>query len=159
AAERWYLSAVNRRRLTIGFVGVLFLIVVGWEVYLNGFLPPRDQELESRRFSAERRKRAPAPARVLFFRTEAHAAAFPVRRPLDIFVEGEKLDAWAASPEPHYVVMPVTWYRECGPHLQAGRLEPILTSDDLPGSKYDKPLVLLRTRPPAAAPRADESVD
>jgi hypothetical protein len=157
AGERWLLLSTNRRRLAIGFAGVAVACVMGWTVYLEAIMPKKDLQWEYRRFAAEIRRRAPAPTQVSFFRTETHALAFHVGRPLAIFVEWEKLEAQTACPAPQYVVMPSARWAECDLHSLAGRFERLLTSTDLPGCKHNKPLVLLRTRPPSG--RADESAD
>ena len=47
----------------------------------------------------EIRRLAPAPQRVVFFRTESHALAFHVGRPLDILVQWPDLNARAAGSE------------------------------------------------------------
>jgi hypothetical protein len=148
--ERWYFASARRRQLAAGFATVALASVVGWVVYLHAILPAKDGELEYRQFAADVRRWAPAPARVCFFRTETHALAFHVGRPLDIFVEWDKLAAEAARPEPQYVVMPLARWTECGDHVPAERFEKLLTSNHV------KPLVLVRTRPPVPA---DEPAD
>src|SRR5262249_26438501 len=122
-------------------------------VYLYTFLPQKDRQLEYQSFAAEVRRWAPAPQRVAFFRMEAHALAFHVGRPLDIFVEWERLAEQGEQPEPRYVVMPLAWFDECGEHVPVERFEKLRTST------HAKPLVLLRTRPPATVARADQSPD
>jgi 4-amino-4-deoxy-L-arabinose transferase-like glycosyltransferase len=157
AGEQLLLTSANSRRWAIGIATVSATCVVGWTVYLEAIMPKKDLQWEYRRFAAEVRRCAPAPTPVSFFRTETHALAFHVGRPLVIFVEWDELKAQTTRPEPRYVVMPLARFAECEQHALAGRFETLLTSTDLPGCKHNKPLVLLRTRPVAA--RADESAD
>jgi 4-amino-4-deoxy-L-arabinose transferase-like glycosyltransferase len=159
AGERWYLASAHRPRLAAALVTVLAGCVIGWGVYFQAILPEKDLALEYQRFAAEVRMRAPAPQLVSFFRTESHALAFHVGRPLAIFVEWERLEAEMARSETSYIVMPIASLAECDAHLPPDRFEKLLTSTDLPGCKHNKPLVLLRTRPPMARARADESAD
>jgi hypothetical protein len=117
------------------------------------------------------RRLAPAPRPILFFRTEAHAAAFHVGRPLALFVEWDKLNAWAAGPEPAYVVMPAKVAAECPRFVRPGRLQEVLRESAGPaepawslpawlparlrrdlerfqaGEGHERPLVLLRSVP------------
>jgi hypothetical protein len=110
-------------------------------------LPRREPAREYRRFAAEVRRRAPAPERVVFFRTESHALAFHVGRPLEVLVWWHDLDAWASRPGTHYVVMPLASAREQRQCLKTARLEEVLRNTDLAGGEHEKPLVLLRSCP------------
>jgi 4-amino-4-deoxy-L-arabinose transferase-like glycosyltransferase len=177
AAERWYHRASRPVLLATGFGAVAVACAAGWWLYLDYDLRTREPARDSIRFAEEVRRFAPAPRPILFFRTEAHAAAFHVGRPLAVFVEWRELDAWAARPEPVYVVMPARVAAEWPRHISPGRLEEVLReprpSDgpcdaDLPawlparlrrdlgrflaGEGHDRPLVLLRTVPGAGAP-------
>ena len=51
-------------------------------------------------------RRAPPPEEVVFFRTEAHALAFHVGRPLAVLVEWKDLEERVAESGARYVVMP-----------------------------------------------------
>src|SRR5260370_38729323 len=106
-------------------------------MYLHVLRPGRNRQLEYASFAAEVRSRSPAPERVSFFRMEAHALAFHVGRPLDIFVQWEKLAELAMRPEPQYLVMPLARYAEGPEHVPAERFEQLLTS------AHWKPLVLV----------------
>jgi hypothetical protein len=177
AAERWYRCATRPVLLAAGFGAVAAACAAGWWLYLDYDLRTREPARASIRFAEEVRRLAPAPRPVLFFRTEAHAAAFHVGRPLAVFVEWRELDAWAARPEPVYVVMPARVAAEWPRHVGPGRLEEVLREPgppngpcdaDLPawlparmrrdlerflaGEGHDRPLVLLRTVPGAGAP-------
>ncbi len=169
-AERWY-RAARRARLAAAFGAVAAGCAVGWWLYLEYDLRAHEPARQSARFAEAVRRIAPAPQPVLFFRTEAHAAAFHVGRPLALFVEWERLDAWAARPEPSYVIMPAKVARECPHFVHSGRLQEVLREPtprggewDLPawlparlrrdlerflaGEGHERPLVLLRTVPP-----------
>jgi hypothetical protein len=76
-----------------------------------------------------------------------------VGRPNDTFVEWEKLDAWAARPEPSYVVMPPKSAAEWPLYVKSGRLEELLSNQDLAGGRHEQPLVLMRTRPARSSER------
>jgi 4-amino-4-deoxy-L-arabinose transferase-like glycosyltransferase len=151
--ERLYTSAVNRRTLAWGFAVTGCGCVLGWIVFLNGVMPGKDRQLEYQTFAEEIRQFCPRPEPLCFFRTESHPLAFHVGRPLDIFVEWEKLTERAARAKPQYIVMPLARFEECPEHVPADRLEKLLTSSHV------KPLVLVRTRTAPAAATADESAD
>lgn len=153
--ERLYLAISDRRRLSVAFGAVMLTIVAAWLGYLRWDVAEREPTREYARFAHEIRRLSPAPRPVLFFRTESHALAFHVGRPLSVFVEWENLEAWAMRPDVTYVVMPAKVATEWPQFLRAGRLEEVLRNTDLPGAAdHEKPLVLLRTRPPddATAP-------
>jgi 4-amino-4-deoxy-L-arabinose transferase-like glycosyltransferase len=147
AAERWYQGVRRRHLLVAAFAVALACCAAGWWVYVERVLPRDEAKLEQRRFAEEVRRRAPAPRPVLFFWTENHALAFHVGRPLHTLIEWQDLDAWAARPEPVYVVMSAQAAAEWPQHLPAGRLEEVLHSTDLAGPGQKRPLVLLRTVP------------
>jgi 4-amino-4-deoxy-L-arabinose transferase-like glycosyltransferase len=156
AAERWYLSRIDRMRSVAAFGLILLGSVIGWGVYLHFVVPGQELRWECRRFAAEVRQRAPSPARVLFFRTESHALIFHVGRPLEVSVEWDRLDAWAGLSGRHYVVMPLAVFHKAEKQLRSGRLELVLSSTDLPGCKFHHTLVLVRTRPRSPGSRPDE---
>jgi 4-amino-4-deoxy-L-arabinose transferase-like glycosyltransferase len=171
--EHWYCGAVRPRLLATAFAAVAVACPAGWWLYLEYDLRVQEPARESVHFAEAVRRAVPAPRPVLFFRTEAHAAAFHVGRPLALFVEWEKLNARAADPEPAYVVMPAKVAAECPRHVRSGRLEEVLREPDPPagrgwrlpawlparwrrdlerfqaGEGHERPLVLLRTVPPA----------
>jgi len=174
--ERWYRGSDHPARLAAGFAMIGFACAAGWWLYLEHQLRANEPGRESVRFAEAARRIAPAPQPILFFRTEAQAAAFHVGRPLALFVEWEKLDAWAARPEPAYVVMPAQVAAEWPRFVHTGRLEEVLREPappgggdwDLPawlparlrrdlerfqaGEGHGRPLVLLRTVPHSATP-------
>jgi 4-amino-4-deoxy-L-arabinose transferase-like glycosyltransferase len=177
AAERWYRGAAHPRRLAAAFAALALACAASWGLYLAHDLRRNEPARTSVPFAESVRRLAPAPRPILFFRTEAHAAAFHVGRPLAVFVEWENLDAWAAGPEPVYVVMPERVAREWPRSLKTGRLvevmrEPAAPAADLPawlsrglpprlgrdlarflaGEGHDRPLVLLRTVPRSLSP-------
>jgi 4-amino-4-deoxy-L-arabinose transferase-like glycosyltransferase len=174
AAERWYRTAARPRLLTAAFATLAIACTAGWWLYLEYDLRANEPRRDSVRFAEAVRHLAPTPQLILFFRTEAHAAAFHVGRPLVLFVEWEKLDAWAAQPEPGYVVMPLKVATECPRFVHSGCLQEVLREPEarvqrtwaLPawvparlrrdlerfqaGEGHERPLVLLRSVPPAA---------
>ncbi|HXG12951.1 MAG TPA: glycosyltransferase family 39 protein [Gemmataceae bacterium] len=145
--EHWLRETRRPRCLAAGFALVVGMTTASWLVYVDWNLPRWEPCREYRRFAAEIRRRAPAPERILFFRTEAHALAFHVGRPLDVLVWWDDLDAWAARPGVHYVVMPPTSAGERQRWLRSARLEEVLSNSDLVAGGHEKPLVLLRTCP------------
>jgi hypothetical protein len=146
-AERWYAGA-KRARL-VGLFGVaLLLCSIGWIIKVDLSMPREEPELADRPFAEAIRQVAPLPQRVLFFRTESHGVAFHVGRPLDVFVEWERLEAWSAQPESSYVVMPVKWFEDRPADFPKDRLEVVLYQEALGGARRHEPLVLLKTRPP-----------
>jgi 4-amino-4-deoxy-L-arabinose transferase-like glycosyltransferase len=174
-AERWYHGSAHPARLAAAFAVAGIACAAGWYLYREHDLRSNEPARESIRFAETVRRLAPAPQPVHFFRTEAHAAAFHVGRPITLFVEWERLDALAAQPEPAYVVMPAQVAAEWPRHVGSGRLvevfrEPAASSGgtwDLPswlparlrrdlerfqaGEGHERPLVLLRTLPPDRA--------
>jgi 4-amino-4-deoxy-L-arabinose transferase-like glycosyltransferase len=151
-AERWYRQACWKRTAALGLGMTVMGVLIGWGIYLGVVIPRQDARYAYQEFAKEIRKCSPQPQLILFFRTEAHALAFHVGRPLDTLLEWENLDVWVGRPEIYHVVMPSQYAREWPRHLKAGRLEEVLTSNVLAGANHDDPLVLLRSRPGTAAP-------
>jgi 4-amino-4-deoxy-L-arabinose transferase-like glycosyltransferase len=138
---------------------VLLVIMASWWVHLDIRLPAQEPHRDYRRFATEIRRRSPAPQHVLLFWTESHPLAFHLGRPLDILIEWDDLDAWAARPETTYVVMPPEVARRWPEFLAHGRLEPVLSNTELAGGTHEKPLLLLRTVSNARASRAAPDCD
>ena len=63
-----------------------------WLVRVHYGLPAEEPFRDYTRFAVEVRKRAPLPDEVLFFRTEAHALAFHVGRPMAVLIEWKDLE-------------------------------------------------------------------
>jgi 4-amino-4-deoxy-L-arabinose transferase-like glycosyltransferase len=143
-AEDWQQSRV--RSLALRFVvGTLAIaVVVGWVFRVEIGLPAEESFRDYRRFAAAVRAVAPRPEPVVFFRTEAHALAFHVGRPLGIVVEWEKLQESLADNAAVYVVMPPQVVDEWPSHLTGVRLYEVLKNTDLSGGRHERPLVLLR---------------
>jgi 4-amino-4-deoxy-L-arabinose transferase-like glycosyltransferase len=156
-AEQAYRVATRRRWLALGLGVMLAGCGVGWAVYLEQRLPAEEPERECVRFASQIREYAPTPDEVQFFRTENHALAFRVGRPLTLFVEWDRLDDLAARPEPSYIVMTEKVACEWPQFLKKGWLEEIARNTDLPGAvHHEKPMVLFRTHP-VLEPTASES--
>jgi 4-amino-4-deoxy-L-arabinose transferase-like glycosyltransferase len=155
AAEHLLRHSRSPRRWIVGLGVVLAGCLVGWGVYLHVVLPRQEPAREYQRFAAAIRRLVPAPQLVLFFRAEAHALAFHLGPELDTFLEWENLDVWAGRPGCHYIVMPAECAAEWPAHVRSGRLEEVLRSTDFDGAeRRQRPLVLVRTRPPGRAPGA-----
>jgi 4-amino-4-deoxy-L-arabinose transferase-like glycosyltransferase len=141
--ERWRgaLGARRAARLVAAVVGLAGVMLGAWAYQVERALPAEEPYRDYRAFAAEVRRAAPAPARVDFFRTEAHALAFHVGRPLDVVVEWADLQARLDQPGPHYLVMPPVWAAQWPKHLRGVRLEPVARNPGL----HERPLVLLRS--------------
>ena len=119
-------------------------MTAGWLVRVEHGLPAEEPFRDYTRFAAVVRREAPPPQQVLFFRTEAHALAFHVGRPLAVLVEWKDLGDRIAGSEPHYVVMPPDVADEAPQALPDLRIEKVLENTDLSGGEHERPLVLMR---------------
>jgi len=127
---------------------------LAWTVYVTRILPNSELSREYQRFAAAVRSHAPSPERVVFFRTEGHALAFHVGRPLDILVRWEELNDRLARPGIHYVVMPEECAADRFRSLQGVIVEEVVHNRDLAGGWHERPLVLLRGRVAAVSQTA-----
>jgi hypothetical protein len=91
---------------------------------------------------------------VFFFRTEAHALALHLGRPLAVLVQWEELRGRLLRPGTHHVVLPPDCAAAAAGALPGVRLEEVLRNTDLSGGAHERPLVLLRARA-AVAPLAE----
>jgi 4-amino-4-deoxy-L-arabinose transferase-like glycosyltransferase len=144
--HRWARRSLRRGAAWLVPV-VAVLTVVGWAVRIGWLLPRQEPFRDYRPFAAEVRRLAPRPWPVVFFRTEAHALAFHLGRPLAILVQWERLHDLVSRPGTHYVVMPPESARDCPRFLPGVRLEKVLCNTDLSGGTHERPLVLLRATP------------
>ncbi len=132
----------------------LCAVMVGyWFVRATVLLPAEEPYRDYRPFAAEVRRQAPRPDAVVFFRTEAHALAFHVGRPLDVFVQWEELNARLRRPGTHYVVMPPDCADEWANNLHGVQLVEVGRNTDLAGGAHERPLVLLRAEAAEAVVR------
>ncbi len=138
AGARW------RPALTLLPPAVAIGMVLYWGVRVGWSLPAQEPFRDYRAFAAEVRRRAPVPERVLFFRTEAHALAFHLGRPLAVLVQWEELREGLARPGTHHVVLPPDYAAQAAAALPGVRLEEVLRNTDLSGGAHERPLVLLR---------------
>jgi hypothetical protein len=136
--ERCWGQAVLRRSLTVFLAATAGICLFGWLLYLEFLLPQQEQEKASRPFAAEIRRRAPAPQLILFFRTEAHALAFHVGRPIDTILEWENLDIWASRPETYHVVLLENDAAEWSRHMTSGRLVEVARCPASPDKGADR---------------------
>jgi hypothetical protein len=119
-------------------------MIVGWLVRVDQQLPAQESYRDYRAFAAEVRRHAPRPEPVVFFRTEAHALAFHVGRPLEVFVKWEELSDRLDQPGTHYVVMPPDGAKDWADHMHGMRLEEVSRNTNLSGGDHERPLVLFR---------------
>ncbi len=142
--DRW-LTSPWRRPLWAGVTATAVLVGAGWAWWVTAHLPAEEACRDYRPFAAEVRRRAPAPAPVLFFRTEAHALAFRTGPPLTGTSDWGELQARLGRPGEHFVVMPPGCLDECRGRLRGVCLEE-LARNVPPGGAHERPLVLLRGR-------------
>lgn len=145
-AERLIMAArpVGTRWLP-GLAGGLCLVMAaGWGWKLERGLPAEEASREYHSFATRVRDEAPRPGRVIFFRTEAHALAFHVGRPLSVFLEWEWLRECLAEPGPHWMVTPATWLPELAEQVPGVHVEEIARHPHLAGPVRERPLVLVR---------------
>ncbi len=115
-----------------------------WTVRVEHGLPAEEPFRDYTQFAAEIRRQLPRPDEVLFFRTEAHALAFHVGRPLAVLVEWKDLETRVAETGPQYVVMPDESANEAASSLPGVRFEELLHNTTLSGGRHERPLVLVR---------------
>src|SRR5262249_20428787 len=104
--EHWLNGTRRPARLVAALAGMVLACGAGWLVYIDWHVAGSEEGRDARPLAGQIRRLAPAPTPVLFFRTESHALAFHVGRPVELSVEWKDLDAWVCRPEPSYVVMP-----------------------------------------------------
>jgi 4-amino-4-deoxy-L-arabinose transferase-like glycosyltransferase len=143
ALEHW--AALRPRRVLAGVAAVVLVALGGWARQLERVLPAQEPFRDYRPFADAVRRAAPAPAPVYFFRTEAHALAFHVGRPLAVVVSWEELQARLGGPGPHYLVMPPGALAEWPRYLRGVRLEVLANNVALAGGRHERPLLLLRS--------------
>lgn len=144
--EHWLceLAEKPRRIAVYFFAGATGIMVVLWLLRVEWQLPTHEDYRDYRAFAARVRQAAPPPEEVVFFRTEAHALAFHLGRPLAIVVQWEELETRLRQPGTHYFVTPPCYAEECLRNLPGLRLESVLKNTDISGGHHERPLVLLR---------------
>jgi hypothetical protein len=118
-------------------------MLVVWVARIELQLREEESYRNYRPFAALVREHAPAPEEVVLFRTEAHALAFRVGRPLAVVVEWQDLGQRAAAGDCHVVTTPAT-AAEIPNQLSGVAVEPLGGNEALAGGKHERPLVLLR---------------
>jgi 4-amino-4-deoxy-L-arabinose transferase-like glycosyltransferase len=134
----------ERRALRLLAVGVAGLMLVRWGVRIECDLPLEEPYRDYRPFAALVRRHAPTPDQVVFFRTEAHALAFRVGRPLAVVVEWGVLQKQLAQPGRHFVVLPPAVAVNAVRRLPGFRFEELGRTTTLAGGRHERPLVLVR---------------
>ena len=142
------LNQVPTRWLVPGVVSLAIAMSVGWIVYIGWVMPKLEPARELRSFAYEARQRVPQPGLILIFRVDSHALVYHLGRPTERLWEWENLDIWACQPTKMYVIMPQSWAGQWQEFLEAGRLYPVLTTDDVAGMPHEDKLVLFCTQPP-----------
>ncbi|OAI38938.1 hypothetical protein AYO40_01495 [Planctomycetaceae bacterium SCGC AG-212-D15] len=121
--------------------------VGGWWYYVDGELPRGEAARECRTFAAAIRGVAPPPQLVIFFRSEAHALALHVGRPINTILEWENIAIWVDRPGEHFFVMPPECVREWPENIKTATLEVLSTNAPAGGGSHEHPLVLARSVP------------
>jgi 4-amino-4-deoxy-L-arabinose transferase-like glycosyltransferase len=120
-----------------------------WAFRLEVSLPGEEPMRDYRPMAKIIRTEAPAPEEIVFFRTEAHALAFRVGRPLTILVEWSDLASRLSLPGTHYVVTPPDSAAECRRLLPGLSWSEVSSTVALAGGKHERPLLLLRATSPS----------
>jgi 4-amino-4-deoxy-L-arabinose transferase-like glycosyltransferase len=145
--ERWLNRARRPARLIAALAGLVIACGAGWLSYIDWHIARGEEGRDSRPLASQIRQLAPTPTPVLFFRTESHALAFHVGRPVELSVEWKDLDAWVRRPDTSYVVMPARCQAENPGWFPFDRLEEVARFANVAGPRSDRPLVLWRKRP------------
>jgi len=155
---RWYREAVAcnrsllRRAAPIALAVVLLAAGVGWWARVTFFLPPLEPSREHHTFAVLVRQHAPRPEAIVLFRTEAHALAFHLGRPVRCLRFWEELDRITLLPDakgdtPHFVIMPAETVRDWTRYLGGVRLEEVANNFGGLDGGHEKPLLLFRIIP------------
>jgi 4-amino-4-deoxy-L-arabinose transferase-like glycosyltransferase len=129
------------------------IMLTGWVVWIERVLPAWEAYRDYRSFAALVRRQAPPPAEVVFFRTEAHALAFRVGRPLAVLVEWPVLEKRLTRPGRHLVVLPPAVAAEAARRLPGIRFEELGRTTTLAGGRHERPLVLVTAHPSSPGDR------
>ncbi len=151
AIIRWWGASLSRQGSRVAVLAVLVVSGLTWWIRVEFVLPQSEWQLEQHSFAAIVRKHAPAPEPVLLFRTEAHALAFHLGKPLLVLRHWEELDALGESPA--HVVMTAQQAAGWREHLRCIELEELARQP----AKHEKPLVLYRVRSDVRTTRQDAS--
>src|SRR5258708_5482783 len=147
--DRWRQEATGRLKPIAARVPLLLVFVVacvtaGWLVRVCYSLPKDEPHRDYTKFAAVIRRQAPAPREIVFFRTEAHALAFHVGRPLETMTDWSELNARLTQNGPHYVVLPFDALKEAHHELRGVCWEEVENNVELSGGRLERPLALVR---------------
>jgi 4-amino-4-deoxy-L-arabinose transferase-like glycosyltransferase len=134
----------------ISLLGLIVLgAVVGWVVRVDWVLPEQASFRDYTAFADQVRtaraagQAGPEPS-VTFFRTEAHALAFHVGRPLEVLVQWEQLRSQLETPGTHLVVLPPESAANAPRLLPGVSITELVRNTDLAGGRHERPLVLVQ---------------
>jgi 4-amino-4-deoxy-L-arabinose transferase-like glycosyltransferase len=149
ALNAWFrtLNAVAQRRCRLALAVGLGIWLAGWTAYVDLYLPAQEPVRSLVSFATEVRRQA-GRAPVILFRVDSHQLAWRLGTPVTRVWEWENLDIWAAASQPRYIIMPPQWAAVWEQHLEAGRLERVLSTDETTdGRPHETPLVLFVSIP------------
>jgi 4-amino-4-deoxy-L-arabinose transferase-like glycosyltransferase len=146
AAESWQRGWLVDRLMMAGLASAMVLF---WAVRLEFSLPAEEPFRDYRPLASLIRREAPPPAEIVFFRTEAHALAFRVGRPLAVLVEWSDLEGRLAAPGPHFIVTPPACASDCRQRLPGLSWNEVSGTVALAGGAHERPILLLRAVRPS----------
>ncbi len=170
-AYRWLEEdrGLFRRSLGLLMPTLMLAAVAFWLNRVDFTLPRQEAYRDYRRLAGLIRLRAPQPTPILLFRTEAHALAFRLSRPLRVLIEWEELAEHLSRSEISFVVTNPANIAEIARRLPDVSVEILGRNDDQPHG-HERPLVfleltsrrksnLIESSPHATDPNADPNRD
>ncbi len=138
-ARRWAERGRRPALVPVALV-VMLLSALGWWVRVDLVLPRFEPQREHASFAEVIRRHVPAPEAVILFRTEAHALAHHLGKPVRTCVDWDELDRTLAD-HPGHVVLPVAVIGEWHDWLRLVSLEEVARN----APDHEKPMVLYRS--------------
>jgi 4-amino-4-deoxy-L-arabinose transferase-like glycosyltransferase len=126
--------------------GVATLMALGWLANIDWVLPAKEPFQEHKTLAGEIRRASSVADEVIFFRTEAHALAFHVGRPLSILVEWSDLEARLRHSKAALVVMPGNCAQDWSKHLHGFGLTEVARNRCLDGDRDKRLLVVMQVK-------------
>jgi len=140
--ERW-LARPWGERVLAGVVLVVLLSLTGWVYRVGWSLPAEEPYRDYRVFARHINAQANSTERVIFFRTEAHALAFRLGRPIVRLVEWHELQSQLRQPGTHLLVLPVALADEVRHRLADCSFE-LLCQNTSPTRNHERPMLCWR---------------